>query len=30
MELAEQTLAWVLWTLFANGEQVGLKRPPYW
>ncbi len=30
VQLAEQALAWVLWTLFANGEQVGLKRPPYW
>lgn len=30
VELAERALAWVLWTLFANGEEIGLKRPPYW
>lgn len=30
IELAERALAWVLWTLFANGEEIGLKRPPYW
>ena len=30
VQIAEQALAWVLWTLFANGEEIGLKRPPYW
>jgi len=30
VELAEQALRWVLWSLFANGKEIGLKRPPYW
>jgi|GEM_PF-965548 len=27
---AEEALGWVLWALFADAEEIGLKAPPFW
>ena len=29
-ERGEGALAWVLWALFADAEEIGLKPPPFW